>query len=230
MSLVEVIVLKQEDAQAAESNGADRLELVSAMSEGGLTPSYGTIKTVVKSVTIPVMVMIRPHSYSFVYRKKEWDAMKEDIKMVKELGAAGIVFGALTDHKTVDNELLAMVVEEAKGLSVTFHRAIDETDPLETYKSLCQSPFKMDRILTSGGKRSAPEALDTIQKMIAVSQETQSHPIIIPGAGLNLDNIEFIHKKLRAKEYHFGSAVRIDGDFNNRICGDAIQRIKSLVG
>ncbi|WP_462410577.1 copper homeostasis protein CutC [Neobacillus sp. Marseille-QA0830] len=228
MSLVEVIVLNQEEARTAEAHGADRLELVSAMSEGGLTASYGTIKTVVQSVTIPVMVMVRPHSFSFVYRKHEWDAMKEDIKVIRELGAAGIVFGANTEQKTVDYELLEMVLEEAKGLSVTFHRAIDEVDSLAICKSLCDSPFKIDRILTSGGQPTVPNGLDTLQKMIEVSQKTNG-PIIMPGGGLNADNIGYIHKQLQASEYHFGSAVRLDGNFKNPIRGDVIQTIKKLV-
>ena len=166
MSKVEIIVLNGEDARTAEAYGADRLELVSAIAEGGLTPSYGIIKTVVESVKIPVMVMVRPHSYSFVYRKDEWDAIRQDIKVIKELGAAGIVFGALTEKQTVDFDMLSMVLEEAKGLSITFHRAIDETDSLEVYKSLCQSPYHVNRILTSGGKPTVQEGLYSLKRMM----------------------------------------------------------------
>jgi len=229
MSLVEVIVLNQEDSQTAEAYGADRLELVAAIAEGGLTPSYGTIKTVVQSVSIPVMVMLRPHSYSFVYRKKEWEAMREDMKRIQELGAAGIVFGALTEQHTVDFEMLALILEEANGLSVTFHRAIDETDPWKTCQSLCQSPFHIDRILTSGGKQSVPDGLDTIKRMMKETQITENPPIIMPGAGLNADNIGWIHQQLHAAEYHFGSAVRGNGDFKNPIRGDVLQQIKRIV-
>ncbi|MEH7351986.1 copper homeostasis protein CutC [Neobacillus drentensis] len=229
MSKVEIIVLNGEDARTAEANGADRLELVSAIAEGGLTSSYGIIKTVVESVKIPVMVMVRPHSYSFVYRKDEWDAIREDIKVIKELGAAGIVFGALTEKQTVDFDLLSMVLEEAKGLSITFHRAIDETDSLEVYKSLCLSPYHVNRILTSGGKPKVQEGLDSLKRMMEESQKSGDRPTILPGSGLSANNIANIHEQLKAAEYHFGSAVRIGGDFRNRINGDEIQKIKKMI-
>lgn len=229
MSLVEIIALNEEDAKIAEAYGADRLELVSAIGEGGLTPSYGTIKTVIQSVSIPVMVMVRPHSYSFVYRKQEWNAIREDIKLIQELGAAGIVFGALTERKTIDFELLAMVLEEASGLSITLHRAIDEANSLELYQSLCQLPFPVDRVLTSGGKPTAIEGIKTLINMVKESRQSTTCPIIMPGAGLSTENIGFVHEQLQASEYHFGSAVRIDGDFRNQIQGDKIQRIKKIV-
>ncbi|QCJ41352.1 copper homeostasis protein CutC [Bacillus sp. S3] len=229
MSKVEIIVLNDEDAKTAEAYGADRLELVSAMTEGGLTPSYGIIKTVVQSVKIPVMVMVRPHSFSFMYRKDEWGAIRQDIQAVKQLGAAGIVFGALTEKQSIDFDMLAMVVEEAKGLSVTFHRAIDETNPIVTYQSLCQSPYHVDRILTSGAKPTAKEGLDSLKKMIEESKKSANYPAIMPGSGLSTENIQSIHGQLQAAEYHFGSAVRIGGDFRNRINGDEIQKINRMV-
>jgi copper homeostasis protein len=226
MSLVEIIVLNEEDGRTAEFFGADRLELVSAIGEGGLTPSFGTIKTVVQSVKIPVMVMVRPHSKSFVYRKDEWDAIKENIKIIRELGAAGIVFGALTEKLNVDFELLTMVLEEAKELSVTFHRAIDESNPLEIYQSLCQSQYQVERILTSGGKSVALAGIETLKGMVKESQQSPNSPIIMPGSGLSINNIGYIHNIVQAQEYHFGSAVRIDGSFRNLINGAEIKRIK----
>jgi copper homeostasis protein len=230
MSKVEIIVLDQEDAKTAEAYGADRLELVSAMSEGGLTPSYGTIKTVVQSVRIPVMVMLRPHSYSFVYQKEEWAAIREDIKINRELGAAGIVFGALTKEKKFDKEIILMLLEEAKGLSVTFHRAIDDAgDPLEIYQSLLDFPYSVDRILTSGGKPTVLEGIGTIQTMLEDSKNKRNPITIMPGSGLTVSNIDFIHQRLQASEYHFGSAVRKDGDFRNRLDGDNIQMIKHIL-
>lgn len=229
MSKVEVIVLNQEDAKIAEAYGADRLELVSAISEGGLTPSYGAIKSVVNSVNIPVMVMIRPHSYSFVYQKEEWEMMTEDIKAARELGAAGIVFGALTNKKLVDYDILQTVIEEAKGLSITFHRAIDETMPLEIYTSLCESPFKVNQVLTSGGAPNVIEGLNTLRKLVADSVNGSERPIIMPGSGLDLNNIEFIHRTLHARQYHFGSGVRVGRDFRHSIDGKVLQEIKGIV-
>lgn len=229
MSKVEIIVLNEEDAKIAESYGADRLELVSAIGEGGITPSYGAIKRVTKSVTIPVMVMIRPHSHSFVYRKDEWNMMKEDIRIVQELGAAGIVFGALTKENSVDFDILSMVLEEAKGLSVTFHRAIDEANPLEIYDSISAFSHPIDRILTSGGKPTVYEGIDTLSLLINSSKKIMKSPIIMPGSGLDLININVLHQKLKAREYHFGSGVRFNGDFQHSIDGNKIQKIKEIV-
>lgn len=229
MGVVEIIVLNEEEARVAEASDANRLELVTAIGEGGLTPSSGTIKTVVQSVNIPVMVMVRPHSNSFVYGKKLWNTIREDIKMIKELGAAGIVFGALTKKQVVDFELLAMVLDEAKGISVTFHRAIDEKDTLELYHSLCQSPYHVNRILTSGGKATVSEGLESLKEMLYESKQSLNRPIIMPGSGLSIENIKTVHEQLQATEYHFGSAVRIDGDFHHPIDGDKIKRIKEMI-
>jgi copper homeostasis protein len=229
MSKIEVIVLNEEDAKMAEAYGADRLELVSAISEGGLTPSYGTIKRVTNSVKIPVMVMIRPHSFSFVYRKEEWKVIREDIKVARELGAAGIVFGALTEEKSVDFELLSMVVEEARGLSVTFHRAIDETNPLKHYHELCRSPYSIDRVLTSGGKPTVIEGVDILHHLVQESLNGTEKPGILPGSGLTINNIEMIHQRLQAGEYHFGSGLRKERDFRNAIDGEVLQKVKTIV-
>jgi copper homeostasis protein len=229
MSLVEIIVLNEEDALVAEAHGADRLELVSAIGEGGLTPSYGIIKTVARSVNIPVMVMVRPHSYSFTYRNEEWVALREEIKIARELGAAGIVFGGITELGSLDSPLLGMVLEESKGLSVTFHRAIDEGNTLEIYRSLCEGPFRLDRVLTSGGRPTVNEGADTIKRMMEIAEASTYAPIIMPGSGLTIENIAEVHKRLQALEYHFGSAVRIDGSFRNQINGKVIEKIKHIV-
>ncbi len=227
---MEVIVLNERDAKMAEAYGADRLELVSAIGEGGLTPSYGVIKRIVNCVNIPVMVMIRPHSHSFVYQKEEWEAIREDIKIVRELGAAGIVFGALTEEGSVDFSILEMAVKEAGSMSITFHRAIDESQPLEIYKSLCNSLLKINQVLTSGGKPNVMEGLNTLRNLVEDSVNGPEKPVIMPGSGLDINNIEFIHETLQAPYYHFGSGVRTNGDFRHSINGNILQKIKEIVG
>ena len=93
--MLEIIATSVEDAIVIEKGGADRIELVSALSEGGLTPSYGLVHRVIGAVNIPVNVMIRPHSLSFVYSDEDLLCMLEDIKQAKALGANGVVFGML---------------------------------------------------------------------------------------------------------------------------------------
>ncbi|MCT6924733.1 copper homeostasis protein CutC [Metasolibacillus sp.] len=229
MSKIEAIVLNEEDAKTAEAYGADRLELVSAIAEGGLTPSYGTIKQVVKSVQIPVMVMVRPHSYHYNYQQSEWATLLEDIRIIKELGAAGIVFGALTTKNTIDFELLSKVIEEADGLAITFHRAIDEANTLDLYKALCQSSYHVHQILTSGGQRTVPEGLTTLHALIQHASKQLNPPMIMPGAGLNVHNIASVHEVLQAQFYHFGSGIHKEGSFAQAIDVQALSQIKNIL-
>ena len=125
--MLEVIVATVEEATAAEQAGADRLELVSALSEGGLTPSYGLIRQVLSAVEIPVHVLVRPHSKSFVYSEADQETIITDIDLIRELGAAGIVVGSLTADGRIDEGFLGRVIKQKGELSLTFHRAIDSS-------------------------------------------------------------------------------------------------------
>lgn len=122
--IIEVITDSKHDSIIAEQVGAHRIELITGYQEGGLTPSYGLIEGVCQSVTIPVNVMIRPHSRSFCYTEEELKMMAQDIKICKELGAAGVVFGAITEDKRVDEHALNYLISATKGLDITFHRAL----------------------------------------------------------------------------------------------------------
>ncbi|MFS0861858.1 copper homeostasis protein CutC [Fredinandcohnia sp. 179-A 10B2 NHS] len=227
--LLEIIVQNVEDARTAEEHGANRLELVTAMSEGGLTPSFGVIKEVVKSVSIPVHVMIRPHAYSFMYSEEDKRVILEDIQACKELNAAGIVFGSLDENGNIDEGLLLKVIEAAGDMKITFHRAIDESrDIIESYRVLQKYSGSVQTILTSGGKPTALAGAENLQKMLMMSKEKPS-PTIMPGSGLSLNNIRVVHEKLNATEYHFGSAVRFNGKFSESIDGSIIEKIRKEI-
>jgi len=222
---IEVIVENARDAMAAEGAGAHRLELVSAMSEGGLTPSYGAIKTVVEAVSIPVYVMLRPHGYHFCYGMKEWEIMGEDIRMIKRLGAGGIVFGCLTEEGQIDEKMLSMVMDAAAGLGITFHRAFDEAVEQEAaYRTLSKYSGAIERILTSGGAAKAEQGIEQLQKLIALKKQYNG-PEILVGSGLNVHNIGQIHRLIQADEYHFGSGVRKRHAFKNAVDPKAIRQI-----
>ncbi|MCH1626985.1 copper homeostasis protein CutC [Ferdinandcohnia quinoae] len=228
--IIEIIAQNVEDAVSAEKNGADRLELVTAMTEGGLTPSFGTVKQVVNSVKIPVRVMVRPHGYSFVYSDEDKQVIIEDIREIKEIGAAGIVFGSLTEDGNIDEEFLQKVIDAADGMEIAFHRAIDDTkDQLAAFELLQKYSDSIHSILTSGGKPTALAGMENLEEMITRSNEKPS-PTILPGSGLSLQNIAEIHSKLHAKEYHFGSAVRVNGKFSEPIDGIIIKQIREIVG
>ena len=205
--MLEIIASTVEEAVAAEQAGADRIELVSALSEGGLTPSYGLIRQVVSTVEIPVHVLVRPHSKSFIYSKSDEETIITDIDLIRELGAAGIVVGSLTADGRVDEGFLGRIIKHKGELSLTFHRAIDSSrDILEAAEVLADFP-EVDRILTSGGQATALEGKETIARLI------EDHPdlIILPGSGITLENAETLLKATKASELHVGSAVLQDG-------------------
>ncbi len=214
--ILECIVENERDAIQAEKMGFSRLELVSAMAEGGLTPSYGTVKRVIESVNIPVQVMLRPHSYSFEYDEFDWLSMKEDLKVFSDLGVKGIVFGCLRNGE-IDQALLEKVIEEIPTFDITFHRAFDELKSQGNgLEVLCQYSKHVRRILTSGGKGTAYEGREKLQQLIVLS-DVWSGPEILVGSGLSTENIPELHAFLHAKEYHFGSGVRKEGSFANGI-------------
>lgn len=205
--MLEIIASTVEEAVAAEQAGADRIELVSALSEGGLTPSYGLIRQVVSTVEIPVHVLVRPHSKSFVYSKSDEETIITDIDLIRELGAAGIVVGSLTADGRVDEGFLGRIIKHKGELSLTFHRAIDSSrDILEAAEVLADFP-EVDRILTSGGQATALEGKETIARLIADYPDL----IILPGSGITLENAEALLEATKASELHVGSAVIQDG-------------------
>ncbi|MCH4825389.1 copper homeostasis protein CutC [Planococcus halocryophilus] len=206
--MIEVIVQNEQEAIEAEKLGAERLELVSAINEGGLTPNFEKIKQVLNSVTIPVQVMIRPHSRDFFYTDSEVNTIIEDFKNVLNLGGRGIVFGALTKDYTVDENALEKIIAVSDQLDITFHRAFDEIDnQLSAYKVLANYKKQVNRILTSGGQVDCLKGKHELRKLVELSKETEG-PAILCGGGLTSTNIEEIHQNVKSDEYHFGSGVQ----------------------
>lgn len=205
--MIEIIAMSVEDAISIEKCGADRIELVSALTEGGLTPSFGLIEAVVKAVKIPVNVMIRHHAKSFVYSHEDISIMIKDIEKVKELGANGIVFGMLDRDNKIKEDQLIKLLDASKGLEVTYHRAIDETDLVDSIK-LLNKYEGITNVLTSGGKGNIENNIHKIKQM----RENSSHIKILLGGGLNFENIETIKNQTNNTDFHFGTAVRVDNN------------------
>ena len=203
--MLEIIGMTVEDAKIIEDCGADRIELVSALTEGGVTPSFGLIEAVVNSVDIPVNVMIRHHANSFVYSNEDISIMLKDIDIVKNIGANGIVLGLLDNYKNIDEANLISLLKECGNLDVTFHKAIDETNCIKSMDVL-NNYSQITNILTSGGKGNILDNIDIIKTMIYKSNNIN----ILLGGGLNFSNINEIKEKTNAKDYHFGTAVRVD--------------------
>lgn len=203
---LEVIATCMDDALRAEENGADRLELITAITEGGLTPGIGLVQQVVRSVHLPVHVMVRPHSRSFKYDKHDLDTMIAEIKAIAAAGAAGIVVGALADDGRIDEAALEAMLPWAEGMQVTFHRAFDELeDQLAGVRTLLRYPA-ITRVLTSGGPKPAPEAVPAIRRLVEATQGTTLR--ILAGSGLTPEGIDTFIEQTGVTEVHFGSAVR----------------------
>ncbi|AIF44588.1 copper homeostasis protein CutC [Virgibacillus sp. SK37] len=212
---LEVIVQSKQEAIEALKLGADRLELVSAMKEGGLTPSYGTMKQVLENVEIPVQIMVRPHSYNFFYTEADFEVIVEDVKAIRELGGNRIVFGALNQDGTVNASMLKELINQFPEIDITFHRAFDEvTSQEEAYQTLCNYPSNVKRILTSGGKPNCMEGKEHLRKLVKLQQELGG-PVIMPGSGLTPENIQEIKQTTEATEFHFGKSVRVEQSFAN---------------
>ncbi|NIF76776.1 copper homeostasis protein CutC [Paraburkholderia sp. Cy-641] len=207
--LLEVIATTVADARVAARAGADRLELVTAMGEGGLTPSVGLIEAVVDAVAIPVNVIVRPHSRSFVYDADDYAVMLRDIRAVKAAGANGIVIGMLDAAGAIDREGLARACEAADGLDVTFHRAFDEARDLREALDVLLCVEAVKNVLTSGGKPSVLQAQAVIREL--VRQADGSPCTVLAGAGLTLEAVADFVSETHVEAVHFGSGVRVNG-------------------
>ncbi len=196
--IFEACVDSFESALAAQNGGADRIELCADLLEGGITPSAGLIQLVVEKLKIPVMVMIRPRGGDFLYSENEFEEMKRDISIIKNFNPAGFVFGILSEDGTVDKIRTKSLVEAARPLKATFHRAFDMTrDPLEALDDLIE--LGVDRVLTSGQELDVERGIETLRKFVEYAGEKI---IIMPGGGVNEFNAAEILKASGAKEIH----------------------------
>ncbi len=200
---VEIVVYNIESALKAQEGGADRIELCDNPSEGGTTPSYGTIELVRQNVSLDVFVMIRPRGGDFCYSSYEFHSMKRDISQCQKLSVDGVVFGILNPDGTMDKKRCKELIAQARPLKVTCHRAFDMArDPFEALEDCIEVGFH--RILTAGQQAQAVKGADLIGKLIT---KANGRIAIMPGSGVNENTVEEIIKKSKATEIHF-SATR----------------------
>lgn len=194
----EACVESFKEALSAQEKGANRVELCENLAVGGTTPSYGTVKICLEKLNIPIFPMIRPRGGNFVYSDEEIEVMKEDIKIFKKLGIKGVVFGILTKENKIDIEKMKKLVELAKPMEVTFHKAIDELEnPLSFIDTLIDIGVK--RVLTSGCSKTAFEGKELINKMIEKSKDKLK--IVVAGK-VSSDNIDELQKIIPNDEFH----------------------------
>ncbi|QHT59644.1 copper homeostasis protein CutC [Paenibacillus lycopersici] len=226
--LFEVIALSPEDARFAARHGADRIEFVATIEEGGLTPSWAFIEETAAACAIPIHVMIRPHSRSFVYSESDMEQMISDMAGLKQAGANAFVLGALTPGRTVDEEKLKRLLDAADGLPVTFHRAFDEAQDLEAAFETLARYAQIRTILTSGGKPSALDAADMIARLVRMSRGTGIE--IMAGSGLTPATVAEFAQATGVRAVHFGSGVRRGGAQTAPIDAERLAAVRTAIG
>jgi copper homeostasis protein len=182
----------------AVEGGADRIELCAALTEGGTTPSYGTIKQCREAFDVQLFPIIRPRSGDFLYNEEEFQLMVDDVKLCKQLGCDGVVIGLLTRDGSIDIKRSAQLAAAAYPLEVTFHRAFDRCrDPFEALEQLIQ--IGCQRILTSGQQPTAPQGMDLIAQLVKAADDRIA---VMPGSGVRKENIKELAQKTGATEFH----------------------------
>jgi len=218
---VEICVDSVESAIASASGGAERIELCSALSEGGITPSSGLIREVRAAVPIQLFVIIRPRGGNFVYSDSEFQVMRRDILAVKALGGDGVVLGVLTSDDEVDQPRTRELIQLARPLQVTFHRAFDVCRNMDrALEDVITSGA--DRILTSGGKTDAMRGLSAIA---ALQQKAGQRIRIMAGGGIRASNVRTIALHTRVREVH--TSLNADAKIGGSDGGVEIQRLRS---
>ena len=201
LPLVEICVEGVDGAVAAVEGGADRVELCASLVEGGITPSLGTVRAAVAAVAVPVMVMIRPRGGDFLYSEREFASMLDDVAALRDSGAAGVVFGCLTAAGAIDEVRTRALVDAARPLSATVHRAFDmAADPDAALEALVRCG--VDRVLTSGQCRTGAEGVDVLAGLVRQA----AGRIVILGCGdLRADSVRQVVQGAGLAEIHFSA-------------------------
>jgi copper homeostasis protein len=215
---LEICADSVESAINAQMAGADRIELCDNLAEGGTTPSFGTIISARKNLVIALNVIIRPRGSDFLYSDMEYDIIRRDIEVCGEAGVDGIVTGILQADGTIDVDRTAHLVELARPMSVTFHRAFDMCAfPEKALEDVISSG--VNRLLTSGQKNSALDGVNLIAALVRLAAE---RIVIMPGGGINDSNIASIARTSGAKEFHMTGRSVIESEMSFRKPGISI--------
>lgn len=196
--LLEVAANSVASAIAAQEGGAGRIELCAALELGGLTPSHAHIALAREHLRIPLYVLIRPRAGDFLYDDLEFATMLRDVEACVALGCDGVVIGVLDADGNVNRHRCGELISAAKGLGVTFHRAIDVSrDPLQALEDAIA--LGCERVLSSGAQPSAPQGADLLREMVL---RAEGRIIVMPGAGIDAGNVATLCEQTGAREFH----------------------------
>jgi copper homeostasis protein len=220
--VLEIAVDTLDRALSAERGGAHRIELCRELSSGGLTPSVESMRSAREQVRLPIFAMIRPRGGDFVYSSAEFAEMQREVTVAAQMGMDGLVLGILKNYGSVDIERTRRLVELARPLPVTFHRAFDATADLSVaLEDVIQTGAV--RVLTSGSAASAHAGVSCLTNLV----ETASTRIVVmPGGGITAMNVAHIAKTTSAREFHAGlSSVSADGEPDERRFEEEVRKV-----
>ncbi|MES2545820.1 MAG: copper homeostasis protein CutC [Bacteroidota bacterium] len=216
---LEIACFNLESAIIAQENGADRIELCDNINEGGTTPDFETTKIAKEKIAIPLYVMIRPRGGDFIYSDAEFNQMKSEIKQFKKLKVNGFVFGILNKDGSANKEQNFELVDLAKPIPCTFHRAFDVAASLfESLETVIDCGFTT--ILTSGQEKNVIEGIEVLTQLV---EKANNRIVIMPGGGLRSTNIGLLEEKTNADFYHSSAIV----DNNEIANAEEIKALKS---
>lgn len=221
MKKLEIACFNIASALVASKSNADRIELCTDASSGGITPTFEDIKTLRKETDKEIMIMIRPRGGDFIYSDKEFEQMKSEIIMIKNFRIDGFVFGILNEENEIDFERNRELIELAKPFPCTFHRAFDRTkDAEDSLETVIKLGFKT--ILTSGLAHHVEEGKHQLKTLVHTAKDRIT---IMPGGGLRSTNIEEIDSFTQATYFHSSAMIDDSGIANL----EEINHLKSLI-
>jgi copper homeostasis protein len=215
MIKLEICAQSLTSALAAQAGGAHRIELCSALEVGGLTPSYATLIEARKQLSIDICVLVRPRAGDFFYSNLEFDLMKKDILFCKQQGVEGIVVGILNQNRTLNLKKMDILAQLAYPMDIICHRAFDQTpDPFEALAQLQNLGYQ--RILTSGQSQNAFDGKEILRGLVEAAKGKIE---IMPGAGINPNNIQELINYTKATTIHTSAKAKIKSSIQDKSDG-----------